>query len=129
MWGYFSFMTKSAIHWIFYSSDMGRSVVLDEIRKMNLGIEEMNTLEQTLRSIASGISPWHSAKHLEREIWEARIRFPHRQIRVLYSIETAWFINLALFAAVKKVQKVPRQWINLALKRRKDWLHRMNDHG
>lgn len=105
---------------------MGRRVVLDEIEKLQLEPKELFALEQTLKRIAVGSETWHDSKHLGREIWEARARLPRRQIRVLYSVETKLFINLALFAAIKKVQKVPPQWITLALKRRSDWLRRMN---
>lgn len=120
-------MTQRAVHWIFYSSEMGRRVVLDEIEKLQLGPKEIFALEQTLKRISIGTETWHDSKHLGREIWEARIRLPHRQIRVLYSVETTLFINLALFAAIKKAQKVPPQWITLALKRRNDWLRRMKE--
>lgn len=115
---------QNSIPWVFYVSEMGRETVLDELRKIRLDKEELRSVEQILRNIEVGAETWKDSTYLGRDIWEARVRLRHRQVRILYSIEEDWAIHLALFAAVKKVQKVPPQWIDIAIKRRKIWLRR-----
>lgn len=123
---YVSWMALKPIQWVFYISEMGRPVVRIEIEKMRLSADEMKKLETTLARISTGMSTWHDSDYLGSEIWEVRVRLQHKQIRVLYSVENTPVMNLALLAAIKKVQKTPHHWITTALKRRKDWLRRVN---
>lgn len=119
-------MVQHTVQWVFYISEMGRPVVRIELEKMRLTAGEMKKLEMTLARISAGTSTWHDSDYLGSEIWEVRVRLQHKQIRVLYSMESTPAVNLALLAAIKKVQKTPHQWITTALKRRKDWLRRLN---
>ncbi len=119
----------SAIPWIFYASELGRPVVQREIEKLKLTSYELGVLERVLLRLETSDGMWHDATYLGREIWEARVRLSHRQIRLLYSLELEERIHLALLAAVKKTQKVPRQWIELAITRRTNWRSRMEERG
>lgn len=120
-------MTQASIHWVFYTSELGPPVVRKEIEKLQLRVDELQKLEKTLRRISAGTETWRDSDYLGGEIWEVRLRLQHKQVRVLYSVETSLSIHLALLAAIKKVQKTPRQWIDTSIKRRKDWLRRVND--
>ena len=115
------------IPWVFYVSEMGRPVVQREIDKMQLDLEEYFELEEIMARISSQTEKWKDTDYLGNEIWEARIRVPRRQIRVLFTKEPSPRVLLALLAAVKKVQKTPPQWISLARRRQKDWLLRLED--
>ena len=117
----------TTIPWIFYVSEVGRPVVQREIEKLKLDRYELVLLERVLLRLETQDSTWHDSTYLGREIWEARIRLINRQIRVLYSMELEERIHLALLAAVKKTQKVPQQWIALALTRRSSWRSRMDE--
>lgn len=117
----------STIPWIFYVSEVGRPVVQREIEKLKLDRYELIVLERVLLRLETQDSTWHDSTYLGREIWEARIRLINRQVRVLYSMELEERIHLALLAAVKKTQKVPQQWITLALARRSSWRSRMDE--
>ncbi len=117
------------IPWIFYTSELGRPVVQREIEKLKLERYELGVMERVLLRLAKQEGSWHDSTFLGREIWEARIRLINRQVRILYSIELHERIHLALLAAVKKTQKVPAQWIALAISRRANWRSRMDEQG
>ena len=117
----------NAIPWIFYVSELGRPIVQREIEKLKLSSYELGVLERVLLRLETSDGTWHDATYLGREIWEARVRLTHRQIRLLYSLELEERVHLALLAAVKKTQKVPRQWIDLAITRRLNWRLRMEE--
>jgi phage-related protein len=117
----------SSLPWIFYTSERGRPVVQQEIEKLKLDRYELAVFERVLRRLETQEHYWQDSKHLGRDIWEARIRLPHRQVRVLYSMELKERIHLGLLAAVKKSQKVPSQWISLAVTRRRSWRERMDN--
>lgn len=116
-----------AIPWIFYVSELGRPVVQRELEKLKLTSYELGLLERVLLRLETSDGKWHDSTYLGREIWEARVRLTNRQIRILYSLELEERIHLALLAAVKKTQKVPKQWIELAITRRMNWRTRMED--
>jgi phage-related protein len=115
----------STIAWIFYVSELGRPVVQRELEKLKLDRYELGVLERVLIHLESQDTTWHDSTYLGREMWEARVRLINRQVRVLYSVELEERIHLALLAAVKKTQKVPRQWIDTAISRRTNWRSRM----
>lgn len=117
----------NTVPWMFYVSELGRPVVQREIEKLKLDRYELGVFERVLMRLEAQDSTWHDSTYLGREIWEARIRLVNRHIRVLYSIELEERIHLALLAAVKKTQKVPQQWISLALARRSSWRSRMDE--
>lgn len=98
-----------------------------EIEKLKLDRYELVVFERVLRRLETQENTWQDSKHLGREIWEARIRLTDRQVRVLYSMEFEERVHLALLAAVKKSQKVPAQWISLAVTRRNSWRARMDN--
>lgn len=107
--------------WIFYASQMGRGVVLDELRKMKLSSGERRTLERTLQRIARGEPHRGDIDYLGRDLWEVRVRLEHRILRLLYFIEPSPKAHIVLLAVVKKTQKTPHTWITLALERKALW--------
>ena len=119
----------TTIPWIFYVSELGRPVVQREIEKLKLDRYELAVFERVLLRLEAQEPTWHDSTHLRKEIWEARIRLINRQIRLLYSLELEGAIHLALLAAVKKTQKVPQQWISLAISRRSNWRERVDEIG
>ena len=115
------------IPWVYYVSEMGREVVQREIAKLQLTTREFVFLVETMTRISNGAETWKDSDYLGDGMWEARVRTPRFQIRVLFSKEPSPRVFLALFAGVKKVQKTPPQWISLAKQRQKDWLLRFDD--
>lgn len=118
---------RESIPWVFYVSEMGRPIVKQEIVKLQLSRGEFERMERLLARIATGQETWRDSDHLGRAIWEARLKTPQRQLRLLFSKEESPYIHLALLARVKKTQKTPPKWIETALSRRSDWLRRLND--
>lgn len=107
--------------WIFYVSRMGRTVVRDEIRKINLSQREQHSIEGTLRRIASGEPTRGDIDYLGRNVWEVRVRLERRVLRLLYFIEMDPTLYVVVLAAIKKTQKTPPGWINVALARKAQW--------
>lgn len=109
------------IPWIFYVSRMGRAVVRDELRKMNLSQREQHSIETTLRRIASGEPTRSDTDYLGRDVWEARIRLERRILRLFYFTEVNPRLYIVVLAVIKKTQKTPQGWINIALARKAQW--------
>jgi phage-related protein len=107
--------------WIFYVSRMGRAVVRDELRKMNLSQREQHSIEVTLRRIASGAPTRGDIDYLGRNVWEVRVRLERRILRLLYFTEMNPRLYVVVLAVIKKTQKTPPGWINIALARKAQW--------
>ena len=107
--------------WIYYVSQMGRSVVLDELRKLKLSQSEKRTLDRAMHRIARGEPHRGDIDYLGRDIWEARIRLANRILRMLYFVEIEPRIFVVVLAVIKKTQKTPHAWITLALERKALW--------
>ena len=81
----------------------------------------MEKLKKAMDRVSDSASMPMEVKSLGRGIWELRVRLDHRIARVLFSPELIGFCNLALFAGIKKTQKTPTTWLNIAVDRRKHW--------
>ena len=57
--------------------------------------------------------------HLDGPIWEVRVRLPNKIARVLFAVEGN--LMLLLHGFIKKTQATPRDDIDLALTRHKEW--------
>jgi phage-related protein len=111
----------SVIPWEFYASDLGRPLVEREIADLRLSQSEQHKFRQTMERVADSISMPHDVTSLGQGLWEVRIRLNHRIGRILFSPEINQNCNLALFAGIKKTQKTPPSWLNLAIIRRRNW--------
>lgn len=109
------------ITWIYFVSAQGREVVAQEIRKMKLSVREQESLALVLRRISHGSSVLGDIRYLGRDMWEVRIRLNHRILRLLYFVEMDYSAHIVVVAAIKKTQKTPPGWIDLALERKKTW--------
>lgn len=76
-----------------------------------------------MKRVAHGSILHFDTDLLSANIWELRIRGDNRILRVLYFTESEPLVLVAVFAAVKKTQKTPRHWIDLAIVRRSTWIH------
>ena len=61
------------------------------------------------------------ARHLEKQLWELRVRHSRNRYRIIYFLATGETFVL-LHGFTKKTGPVPRAEIELAEKRRKDYL-------
>ncbi len=64
-----------------------------------------------------------AARHLRGDIYEVRIRTPTGQYRVLFSQESR-SVLLALLAYAKRSRRAPRQILEIAEHRLRDWRER-----
>jgi phage-related protein len=115
---------SSVIPWEFYVSDLGRPLVEREIEDFRLNTKEGENFSQSMQRVANSASMPHDVSSLGQGLWEVRIRLNHRIGRVLFSTEIEQNCNLALFAGIKKTQRTPTSWIDLAASRRKTWRFR-----
>jgi phage-related protein len=112
---------SDAIPWVFYVSAMGRPVVEKELTKLGLDEYETALLKRAMTRVASGNTQLGDIGYLGRDVWELRVRFASRIIRLLYFIQAEPYEHIVVLAALKKTQKIPPQWINLAIRRREEW--------
>jgi phage-related protein len=59
-------------------------------------------------------------KHVEGKIWELRSHIPHGIIRVFFTVKSECMVLLHVFT--KKSQKLPKQELEIARKRLKEWV-------
>lgn len=112
---------RESIPWVFYVSEMGRAVVAKEQQKIGLSDREYRLLGEAMVRLSQGASLYADTDLLAPEIWELRVKLPHRILRMLYFAETDPPAFVAVFMGIKKTQKTPREWIELAKSRRKSW--------
>jgi phage-related protein len=115
---------QQAIPWEFYVSDLGRPLVEREIKDFHLSHDEASKLEAAMDRVAASSSRPNDIESLGRGLWEVRVRFNHRLGRILFSSELGQNCNVVLFAGIKKAQKTPEAWLDLAIARRKSWRQR-----
>jgi phage-related protein len=63
------------------------------------------------------------AKHLEKQLWELRVRQTSNQYRIIYFLATGQTFVL-LHGFTKKTVTVPREALNIARHRRDDYISR-----
>ncbi|MBK5237951.1 MAG: type II toxin-antitoxin system RelE/ParE family toxin [Actinomycetales bacterium] len=114
----------SAIPWEFYLSDIGRPLFERELGGLRLNLTEAEKLKKAMERVSDSSSSPLEVKSLGRGIWELRVRIDHRIARVLFSPQLVGSCNLALFTGIKKTQKTPPSWLDIAIDRRKHWLLR-----
>lgn len=112
---------------IFYKDSSGKSPIeefLDELEKKNTALYD-KTLKglEKLKSSAYHREPL--SKHLERGLWELRIRLGNNIVRIIYTFDKGQIIIL-LHAFVKKQQKTPTQDLEMARKRLKFYKGEVN---
>jgi len=112
---------SDAIPWVFYVSEMGRPVVEKELAKLRLDEAEAALLADAMTRVSRGGTHHGDIGYLGRDVWELRVRFANRIARLLYFIQAEPYAHIVVLAALKKTQKVPPQWISLAIRRREEW--------
>jgi phage-related protein len=115
---------QQAIPWEFYVSDLGRPLFVRELAGLKLAPAEAERLKNAMDRVSDSAAMPMEVKSLGRGIWELRVRLDHRIARVLFSPELVGSCHLALFVGIKKTQKTPTAWLNIAIGRRKLWLFR-----
>lgn len=112
---------QQAIPWDYYVSDMGRPLFQREVMGLNLSLAESENLKRAMLRVSDSSSKPQEVKSLGRGIWEIRVPLNRRIARVLFSPELVGSCHLALFAGIKKTQKIPPSWLDIAIDRRQLW--------
>ena len=115
---------QQAIPWEFYVSDLGRPLVEREIKDFALSTKEARKLADVMDRVGAASYRPNDVKSLGEGLWEVRITFNHRIGRILFSVELNEQCDLLLFASIKKTQKTPPSWLELARDRRQKWRER-----
>ena len=112
---------QQAIPWEYYVSDMGRPLFQREVIDLKLTPAESENLKNAMSRVSEASSKPQEVKSLGRGIWEIRVPLNRRIARVLFSPELVGSCHLALFAGIKKTQKIPPSWLDIAIDRRHLW--------
>ena len=107
----------------YYQSEAGRSPVKEFID--SLDVKSKARVARTLDLLEEfGIDlgmPY--AKHLEKQLWELRVRHGRNRYRIIYFLTTGKTVVL-LHGLTKKTGPVPRSDLEIAERRRDDYLSR-----
>ena len=114
---------SNEIQIILYTDEKDRNYVSEFILSLNVKTQSkfysiLNLLKEKGKTLKE---PY--VKHLEQGIHEIRVRFSNENIRVLYFWDTDNRIVLTN-GFLKKMQKIKRSEIELAIKRRQDYHRR-----
>lgn len=104
---------------VFYRTDTGKDVVLDEIRK--LSEDDRKKVGEDLRFVQIGypVGP-PQCRPLRKGLWEVRTSLPSgSKYRLICTYDSATETIVVLNGFVKKTQRTPASEIDLATDRRK----------
>jgi phage-related protein len=104
----------------FYVNAAGAEPVLDWLNKMSK--KDRHAIGRDLMRVQYRwpVAIMPLAKHLEKGLWEVRISLPSSKIaRLIFFAGDDMLVVVHGF--IKKTQKTPRQHIDIALKRKKDY--------
>ena len=112
---------------VFYKESSDKSPIeefLDELEKKNTALYD-KTLKGLERLKSSAYHKEPLSKHLERGLWELRIRLGNNIVRIIYTFDKVQVIIL-LHAFIKKRQKTPASDLEMARKRLKYYKGEVN---
>ena len=102
--------------WRVYTTPSGRSPIRDFIATLT---------DEEAADVAAAISDVRAAKHVEGEIYEVKADSERQTFRILFAQEGAHDqVLLVLEGFSKKQQRLPRDRIDLAQRRLRDWRSR-----
>jgi phage-related protein len=113
---------------VFYETLSGTCPVAKFLEDLSIkhhakAVRNLELLEEFGQSLQGGI-----IAHVQEDIWELRIGFANDISRILY-INPIGNIFILLHGFIKKTPKTPQREINIATKRMKDYMRRINDEN
>jgi phage-related protein len=103
----------------FYRTPIGNEPVKEWLQEQTKEVrriigEDIRTAQKVWPMGAPLIKP------LEHKIWEIRSRIPSGTVRIIFTVRSEHIVLLHAF--MKKTQKTPKQELEIARKRLKEWV-------
>lgn len=111
--------TGKTISVVFYRADSGNEPVKEWLKK--LSIEERKMIGENIKTVEF---TWPLGlplvRKLDRDLWKVRVSLPQKIARVFFTVEEE--LMILLHGIIKKSQKTPKEDLELAKKRRDNFL-------
>ena len=107
----------------YYQSEVGRSPVAEFIDSLEAAAKARVARTLDLLEEFGNKLGMPYARHLEKQLWELRIRHGRNRYRIIYFLYTKQAIVL-LHGLIKKTGPMPRADLKIAKSRRDDYLSR-----